>query len=622
MIKMSRRTVSFLLGSALFLTACHKDKEKPALSADKTTVNVTKEAVKEYVQVNSNTDWTLSGAQDWVTVKPASGHGNTKVELSFTANTAPTSRTTTLTLSGSNVSNTSISVTQMGAAASLLVDHNTLSVPAEGQQQTIIITSNVPWKLDIPAGATSWITAAEALTGNPGVTTLHFTIASNTTAGAKTANLTLSSTGTVSAPSQTIAITQEQANVVISSFTAHAKGGESIVITGSGFSPSVTENKVKINGVDATVSEASATSLTVTVPAKVGSGLVNVQVGTKTAVSTTDFIYDWIGTVTTFAGKAGVGGYVDGSADAARFSDINGIAVDNNGNIYVPELFKHTIRKITPTGVVTTIAGQAGVAGSDNGNGSAALFRYPTGIAVDNNGNLYVTDQGNFMIRKITPAGDVTTLAGLAGGPGSDDGTGTAARFRNTSGITVDGNGTVYVTDHGNNTIRKITPAGNVTTLAGQVLAAGNANGTGSAASFDNPTGIAVDNNGNLFISDQHNHMIRKITPAGVVTTLAGNAGITGNADGSGTSAFFNNPYGITIENNGSLYVTDQSNQTIRMITPTGIVTTIAGLAGVSGTTDGIGSNARFYYPYGIAKDKNGNIYIGGDHAIRKITLQ
>jgi secreted PhoX family phosphatase len=116
--------------------------------------------------------------------------------------------------------------------------------------------------------------------------------------------------------------------------------------------------------------------------------------------------------------------------------------------------------------------------------------------------------------------------------------------------------------------------------------------------------------------------MIRKITPSGVVTTLAGNAGNAGSADGSGSSAFFKNPYGITIDNNGNLYVTDQGNQTIRKITPDGNVTTLAGLAGSTGTTDGIGSNARFYYPYGIAKDNSGNLYIAGDHAIRKMILQ
>jgi streptogramin lyase len=244
------------------------------------------------------------------------------------------------------------------------------------------------------------------------------------------------------------------------------------------------------------------------VPAKAGSGSISVEVGTKSATTTTSFAYDWIGVVTTYAGKAGANGYVDGSSDAARFTDPTGIAVDNNGNIYVAELFKHTIRKISPAGDVSTFAGQAGTSGSDDGTGSVARFNYPTGLAVDQNGNLYVTDQGNFVIRKITSDGVVTTIAGLAGQLGSEDGTGSAARFRNTSGITVDNSGNVYVTDQGNNTIRKITSAGVVTTIAGQVGVAGSNNGTGNAASFNNPTSIAVDNSGNLS-HDPQDHSIR-----------------------------------------------------------------------------------------------------------------
>ena len=152
--------------------------------------------------------------------------------------------------------------------------------------------------------------------------------------------------------------------------------------------------------------------------------------------------------------------------------------------------------------MVTTLAGLAGSSGSANGTGSAARFYYPFGVAVDSAGNVYVADTGNNTIRKVTPAGVVTTLAGLAGSSGSADGTGSAARFNYPSGVAVDSAGNVYVADTGNNTIRKVTPAGVVTTLAGLAGSPGSADGTGSAARFYYPHGVAVDSAGNVYVAD------------------------------------------------------------------------------------------------------------------------
>jgi hypothetical protein len=186
---------------------------------------------------------------------------------------------------------------------------------------------------------------------------------------------------------------------------------------------------------------------------------------------------------------------------------------------------------------ITTFAGPSESPGWFDGTGSAARFYKPYGVAVDSSGNIFVADTNNHTIRKVTPAGVVTTLAGLAGSDGSTDGTSSAAQFTNPNGVAVDGNGNVYVADTANHTIRKITPTGVVTTLAGLAGDTGSADGTGSTARFTNPTGIAVDASGNVYVADTENHAVRKVTAAGVVTTLAGTAGSSGSADGTGSAA-------------------------------------------------------------------------------------
>ncbi|HEX7681630.1 MAG TPA: NHL repeat-containing protein [Thermoanaerobaculia bacterium] len=339
------------------------------------------------------------------------------------------------------------------------------------------------------------------------------------------------------------------------------------------------------------------------------------------------------GTVTTLAGTASAYGYTDGIGAAARFNGIYGVAIDVNGTLYIADQINSTIRKMTPSGVVTTLAGTAADSrlGSADGIGRSARFFDAAGLAVDGSGNVYVTDGGclctplvgNHTIRKITPTGVVTTLAGFAGLAGSNDGTGSTARFHSPSGVAVDSNGTVYVGDTGNYTIRKITPGGAVTTLAGQAGLYGTTDGVGSAARFGYIYDVAVDGGGNIYVVDGGgNQTIRKITPAGVVTTLAGTPGSSGSADGTGSAARFNWPQGVAVDNGGNVYVADSQNSTIRKITPGGVVTTLAGLAGASGRDDGTGSAARFDYPAGIAVDGNGNAYVADGHAntIRKIT--
>ena len=230
---------------------------------------------------------------------------------------------------------------------------------------------------------------------------------------------------------------------------------------------------------------------------------------------------------------------------------------------------------------MTTLAGHARYPGSADGTGAAASFSDPDGLVLDAFGNLYVTDMSNCNIRKITPAGVVTTLAGQAGACSHADGTGTAARFNDPLGIGIDKSGNLYVADGQNYTIRKITSFGIVTTLAGQAGKQGSADGTGTAAAFSTPFGIAVDASGNLYVADYGNHTIRKITPAGVVTTLAGQAGNPGNADGRGAVARFFYPAGLAIAPDGTMYVADEFNSTIRKIGPGyPIGGTVSGLGG------------------------------------------
>jgi sugar lactone lactonase YvrE len=330
-----------------------------------------------------------------------------------------------------------------------------------------------------------------------------------------------------------------------------------------------------------------------------------------------------LGNVTTFAGKAVYAGD-DGPLKDAGISISLGMAIDNLNNLIVADSANHLIRKITPAGVVTTIAGLAGVAGSDDGTGSAAKFHNPVGIAIDSAGNIFVADSYNHTIRKIDATTlEVTTFAGTAGAYGSANGIGLTARFNNPFGIAIDSSDNLFVTDQSNYTIRKIRPDRFVSTFAGSTGVVGLTDGTGSSARFGSLFGIAIDNSDNLYVGDNGSYTIRKVTSLGVVTTFAGTTGISGSADGTGTAASFSfYQYGLTVDSSGNILVTDYVNHTIRKITQAGVVTTIAGTAGVDGSDDGTGSAARFFYPQGIAIDSSDNLFVvdTNNYIIRKIT--
>ena len=311
--------------------------------------------------------------------------------------------------------------------------------------------------------------------------------------------------------------------------------------------------------------------------------------------------------VSTLAGS-GVSGSADGLGTAASFNIPVFLAPDAAGNLYVSDLVNNMIRKITPAGSVSTLADVS------------AGFNEPAGIAVDPSGNVYVAENENHRIRKITPAGVVSTVAGSDSGErGNTNGSGAAARFNAPAGLTLDAAGNLYVSDNGNKQIRKITPAGEVSTFAGSGIF-GSTDGNGTSASFKSPIGIVIDASGNLYVADSRSNLIRKISPTGDVSTFAG-SGAEGSTNGNGTLASFNAPEGIAIDASGNLYIADSENNLIRKINHAGDVTTLAG-NGSLGADNGAAETASFIQPYGVALDASGNLYVADtyNNLIRKIT--
>lgn len=329
------------------------------------------------------------------------------------------------------------------------------------------------------------------------------------------------------------------------------------------------------------------------------------------------------GVVSTFAGRFGSSGHVNGVGEVARFNYPTGLTIDGAGNLFVAEGNNHTIRKITPDGVVTTMAGSPGSPGTTNGTGAAARFRAPTDITLSVDGNFYITDRDNNRIRKMTPAGVVTTFAGSSGG--CDDGTGVAAQFSYPTGIASDSAGNIFVASSSCYTIRKITPAGVVTTFAGQAYMSDAVDGTGGAARFKWPVGLVIDSFDNLYVADSDSTAIRKITSAGVVSNFAGDYNSYGSVDGTGTAAQFSAPTGLSIDTSGNLYVVDSSSMSVRKISPARVATLVAGTHfwDGDGTADGAATAARFFDPAGISADPAGNVYVSDsmNKTIRRISV-
>jgi sugar lactone lactonase YvrE len=309
-------------------------------------------------------------------------------------------------------------------------------------------------------------------------------------------------------------------------------------------------------------------------------------------------------------------GSKDGTGAAARFNAPEGIAADSAGNLYVAEPASATIRKVTPQGTVTTLAGANGAVGYADGAGSAARFNGPSRVETDSQGNLYVTDTGNSVVRKISASGLVATLAGN-GTCGSADGRSTAAQFCNPKGVALDQWGNLWIADTGNHTVRRIDASGNVSTVAGSPGVCGSTNGRGDVARFCNPQDIDVDKWGNVYVVDTGNSTIRMIDPKGEVRTLAGQAGQCGSVEGSPTVSRLCAPSGIAVEGN-DLYIADTGNATIRRINLDNVTSTVAGVPGSQGIVLGAlpGGLDR---PIGVARAPDGSFPLTTHNLVVKL---
>lgn len=412
------------------------------------------------------------------------------------------------------------------------------------------------------------------------------------------------------------------------SFTARFNSPSSIVIDGSGNLIIAEAGNGSIRKLNASTWVTSTiSSKTLFSPRGVALDGGNIYV-TDTAIHAIRKVTT-LGVVSFVAGRI-PSGTTNGIGAAASFNSPEGMAVDPSGNVFIADTANHTIRKVTADGTVTTFAGTAGTGGSTDGIN--ALFRSPAGACSDPLGNIYVADTGNHTIRKITPDGVVTTFAGTAGVKATTNGTGAAARFNEPRDLVMDSAGNLFVTDSKNHMIRKITPAGVVTTLAGGAGIAGAVdNAVGTSARFNTPSGIGIDSTGNLYIADRGNATIRKVTSTGIVTTFAGTANNRNFTDGTGSAARFYEPVGIAVDAANNVFVSDLYYNNLRKITPARVVSTVAGQAWLleqfttldflpyGGNVNGIDSAATFYHTTDIAFS-GADLFVldRGNHQLRK----
>ena len=370
-----------------------------------------------------------------------------------------------------------------------------------------------------------------------------------------------------------------------------------VTLNGSNFGTDPSQVQVYFNGKEGSIISVNENQIKATVPPRAYTGTITLKVR-GTTFTGPDFGYLITDVqVSTLAGSTI--GFADGVGSTAKFDDVGDVVLDKDGNVYATDIDNHNIRKITPAGVVTTVAG--GVLGYADGSGTTAKFSSPYSIAIDLEGNLYVADAANHNIRKITPSGVVSTLAGSTAG--FADGTGTAAKFYTPTGITADSDGNIYVADFNNQRIRKITPSGTVSTLAGSTI--GSADGNGSSAQFEYPYDVAIDSEGNLFVMEPYISRVRKITPSGQVTTIA---------------QIGSNGYGIAVDGHGDIYATSGNGLKIYKINAEGTETLFVG--NVAGDVDGSGDVARFMALKGLTIDSEMNVYVADKYKIRKITQE
>ena len=335
--------------------------------------------------------------------------------------------------------------------------------------------------------------------------------------------------------------------------------------------------------------------------------------------------------ITTFAGTGAYGTTGDGGvATSAQLKNPYGVSVDISGNVYIADTGNNKIRIVTRTGIITTIAGTGAFGRSgDGGAAISAQLGYPQGVAVDLSGNVYIVDTWNYKIRKVTSTGAITTIAGTGTiGSSGDGGAATSAQLLYPCGVSVDISGNVYIVDASNNKIRMVTSKGIITTFAGTGTRGSSGDGgAATSAQLYNPFGVSVDISGNVYITDTDNHKIRMVTSTGIITTFAGmgDRGSSGDGGDGGpaTSATLSYPYGISVDISGNVYIADYGNHKIRMVTSKGIITTFAGTGTAGSSSDGgAATSAQLNYPRGVSVGISRNVYIADtdNHKIRMVT--
>lgn len=510
-----------------------------------------------------------------------------------------------------------------------------------------VITTS-PTSKSVVAGNS--VTFSVVATGTP-APTYQWKFNGTAISGATSSSYSIASVTTAQAGSYSVAVTNIRSNTTSGAATLTVLPPAPVITTPQAAGAALRESFIYPIAASNTPTSYGATGLPTGLIVNTSTGLISgmptasgtfsatlsATNSTGTGTATLTVIVSPTVAVTTLAGTLGVSGSTNATGTAASFNGPTAVTADSSGNLYVADKANHIIRKITTTGVVTTLAGSAGNAGSLDGTGTNARFDSPAGITCDSSGNLFVTEMGNHTIRKITPSGLVSLFAGATGVTGSTDNTiGTQARFNSPAGIVIDSSGNLFVADFQNQTIRKITATGSVTTLAGLVGISGSIDGTTAAARFSLPYALALDGQTTLYVGDSGNHVIRKITLATTpanVSTLVGQSGVSGNSDnvvmtsvsrGTYYAALFSTIGGLAVDQTGFLYASDTSNHMIRRIDPTtGMVTTLAGMVGTAGSVNGVGNTARFNYPNGLAIDSNGLVYVADQtsNAIRVLSF-
>jgi PKD repeat protein len=332
-------------------------------------------------------------------------------------------------------------------------------------------------------------------------------------------------------------------------------------------------------------------------------------------------------TITTVAGNGTSGFSGDGGQATSAQLGAVGIAVDAAGNVYVADQGNHRVRKVTADGVITTVAGtgERGFSG-DDGQATSARLNDPNGVAVDAAGNIYIADMGNMRVRRVSAAGVITTVAGTGFiGSSGDGGPATSATLAFPSGVAVDAAGNVYIADQLNDRVRKVTATGVIATIAGTGDAgfAGDG-GQATSAQLRNPFGVAVDVVGNVYIADRDNHRVRRVDAAGVITSVAGTETFGFSGDGGpATSAQLKFPAGVAVDAIGSIYIADSNNHRVRRVSTGGVITTVAGTGTAAFSGDGGQAiSAQLDFPLGVAVDAIGNLYVAdtGNRRVRKVT--